>query len=260
MVMTVGGSDSVGGAGIQADIKTFHSLGVHGTCAVTSVTSQNTREVRARFDLPPEVVVSQMEAVLMDIEVAAVKTGMLAGADTVRAVAEVLERYGVRCLVVDPVAASSSGQPLLDEGGLDAVVERLLPLATVFTPNLEEAGAVLGQVVRGVEGMRRAARALKAYGPRCVVVKGGHLGGGEATDIFYDGTDMAELRAPRLHAPDSHGTGCVFSAAVAARLALGAGPRRAAEGAKADVLRSLENALRLGGGSGPVRPVTPPGS
>lgn len=257
VVLTVGGSDSGGGAGIQADIKTLHTLGVHGACAVTSVTSQNTQGVASRFDLPPEVVTSQMEAVFSDMEVAAAKTGMLANAAIVSAVAGVLERRGVRRLVVDPVAASSSGQPLLDAGGLEVLADKLLPLALVFTPNLEEAAAFLGREVEDVPEMREAALALRELGPECVVVKGGHLEGEEAVDVFCDGAGVRELRAPRVKTADSHGTGCVFSAAVAARLALGADPLRAVEGAGEDVRRALRCSLRLGSGSGPVRPVQP---
>jgi len=257
VVMTVAGSDSGGGAGIQADIKTFHALRVHGVCAVTSITSQNTRGVISRFDLPPEVVVSQMEAVFDDFAVAAVKTGMLANAEVVRAVAGILARYGAANLVVDPVLFSSSGHRLMDEGGMEAVAEYLLPRAAFFTPNLAEAEAFTGIRVADLEGMREAARALRDRGPGCVVVKGGHLGGKEAVDVFYDGARMLELSGPRIDATDDHGTGCVFSAALAARLARGEAPKDAAAGARLDTVRSLENALRLGKGKGPVHPAVP---
>ncbi len=252
VVLTIAGSDSGGGAGIQADIKTFHALGVHGASAITSVTSQNTKEVISRFDLPVDVVISQIAAVLDDMDVAAVKTGMLANDGIVRAVAEALQYRDIERLVVDPVAVSSSGQPLLDEGGLEAIVEALLPRALVFTPNLAEASAILREVVEGVEGMKKAARSLKTLGPACVVVKGGHMGGAESPDVFFDGREMVELSAHRIRAQDDHGTGCVFSAAVAARLARGQNPLDAAAGGKMDVRRALENALRIGGGRGPV--------
>jgi hydroxymethylpyrimidine kinase/phosphomethylpyrimidine kinase len=255
VVLTIAGSDSGGGAGIQADIKTFHALGVHGASAITSVTSQNTKEVISRFDLPVDVVISQIAAVLDDMDVAAVKTGMLANDGIVRAVAEALQYRDIERLVVDPVAVSSSGQPLLDEGGLEAIVEALLPRALVFTPNLAEASAILREVVEGVEGMKKAARSLKTLGPACVVVKGGHMGGAESPDVFFDGREMVELSAHRIRAQDDHGTGCVFSAAVAARLARGQNPLDAAAGGKMDVRRALENALRIGGGRGPVNPV-----
>lgn len=254
VALTIAGSDSGGGAGIQADIKTFYTLGVHGACVITSITSQNTREVMERYDLPVATVISQMEAVLGDMEVVAAKTGMLANAGIVRAVAEVLSEYGIERLVVDPVAISSSGRPLLDAGGLDAMAEALLPLALVFTPNLAEAAAFLDSEVEDAEGMRKAARRLKGLGPACVVVKGGHLGGGESLDIFFDGKEMVELKAARIPTADDHGTGCVFSAAIAARLARGEAPLAAVTGAKEDVGRALERSLHVGKGRGPVNP------
>ena len=254
VALTIAGSDSGGGAGIQGDIKTFCSLGVYGTCAVTSVTSQNTVEVRSRYDLPASTVVSQLRAVLDDIRVDAAKTGMLANAAIVRAVAEVLTGYGVERLVVDPVAISSSGQSLLDGGGLEAIAEVLIPQAMVFTPNVPEAAFFVGGDVNGIEGMKDAARRLREMGPACVVVKGGHLEGDEAVDIFYDGREMVELVSPRIACADDHGTGCVFSAAVTARLARGEAPLAAVRGGKEDLRRALSGALRIGGGRGPVNP------
>ncbi len=254
VVLTVAGSDSGGGAGIQADLKTIYALGAHGVCAVTSVTSQNTTGVLERFDLPAPVVVSQMRAVLEDFEVAAVKTGMLANAEVARAVATTLAGRGAANLVVDPVLLSSSGHPLLDEDGKEVLVERLLPLAAFFTPNLPEAEEFAGLPVAGLEEMREAARALRRLGPRHVVVKGGHLPGGETVDVFYDGRRMLEFRGPRMETSDDHGTGCVYSAALATRLARGEPPDRAAAGAREDTLRALANSLRLGRGRGPVHP------
>ncbi len=256
VALTVAGSDSGGGAGIQADLKTFFALGVHGTCAVTSVTSQNTMGVSSRYDLPPEVVVSQIQAVLEDFDVAAAKTGMLGNAVLVEAVAGILRERGIRNLVVDPVALSSSGHLLLEGGGLEALASELLPLATVFTPNLQEASLLLGREVEGREGMREAAARLMELGPACVVVKGGHLAAGDALDVFYDGGDMVELSLPRVETADDHGTGCVFSAAVAARLARGEGPVSAVRGAKEDVTMALRRSLRLGKGRGPVNPAS----
>lgn len=254
VVLTVAGSDSGGGAGIQADIKTFHSLGTHGVCAVTSVTSQNTVSVDSRYDLPARVVESQLVAVFEDFEVAAVKTGMLANAEVVRAVGRTLARHGAPNLVVDPVLISSSGHPLLDEGGLEAMVESLLPLAEIFTPNLQEAAAFTGFPVKDLEGMREAARSLRELGPRYVVVKGGHLGGSETVDVLYDGGRVMEFRGARIDTGDGHGTGCVYSASLAARLARGEPPVAAAAGAREDTLRALRGSLRLGRGRGPVYP------
>ncbi len=257
VALSIAGSDSGGGAGIQADLKTFFALRVHGTCALTSVTSQNTLRVVSRFDLPAEVVVSQVEAVVSDLEVAAVKTGMLATAEVVRAVAGLAEELGWRRMVVDPVILSSSGQPLLEESGRTALLRDLLPRALVFTPNLMEASLLTGLEVGDPGGMREAARALHGLGARTVVVKGGHLGGEESLDVFYDGEDFHELTAPRLRTRDDHGTGCVFSAALAAYLALGREPLEAVRGAKEFVTRALDGSLRLGGGRGPVNPAGP---
>jgi hydroxymethylpyrimidine kinase/phosphomethylpyrimidine kinase len=259
VAMTIAGSDSGGGAGIQADLKTFYACGVHGTCVITSVTSQNTLEVTDRYDLPAGVVVSQMLAILSDMEIKGAKTGMLATADVAAAVAEVLEGRGLDRLVVDPVTLSSWGQPLLDEGGLQVITERLLPLALVFTPNLAEASAFLGKEIGDKEDMKEAARSLQKLGPACVVVKGGHLKEGEAAvDVYYDGENMMELTGERVETEDNHGTGCVFSAAIAAYLALGDTALEAVKKAKRDVSRALMNSLRIGGGRGPVHPLPGP--
>lgn len=257
--MTIAGSDSSGGAGIQADLKTFYACGVHGTCVITSVTSQNTRGVLGRYDLPADVVASQMEAVLSDLEIRGAKTGMLATAEIAGAVAEVLEGRGLDCLVVDPVTHSSWGQPLLDDDGLQVVAERLLPLARVFTPNLDEAAAFLGKGIGNKEDMKEAARSLRELGPACVVVKGGHLEeSDEAVDIYYDGRNMMELTGGRVDTENTHGTGCVFSAAIAAYMALGDTVLEAVKKAKRDVGRALMNSLHIGGGKGPVHPLPGP--
>ncbi len=255
VALTIAGSDSGGGAGIQADIKTFHVLGVHGACAITSITSQNTRGVNARFDLPAEVVVSQIEAVLEDLKVRSVKTGMLASAGIIHAVAELVREQRMPRLVVDPVAVSTSGHLLLDGGGIEAIAEKLFPLAEVITPNLIEASLLLDTEIADVEAMKKAAVRLKDMGPGCVLLKGGHLEGAhEAVDIFYDGSEAVALAAPIIDTRNTHGTGCMLSAAVAAYLALGDEPLHAAGKAKGDVTRALRHALDIGGGSGPVNP------
>ena len=256
VAMTIAGSDSGGGAGVQADLKTFYTCGVHGTCIITSVTSQNTLGVLERHDLPAGVVVSQMEAVLSDMEVKGAKTGMLATAEIALAVAEVLEGRGIDCLVVDPVTRSSWGQPLLEDEGLRVVTERLLPLARVFTPNIAEASAFLGKDIEDREAMREAARSLLELGPSCVVVKGGHLEEGEeAVDVYCDGGNIVELTGERVETENTHGTGCVFSAAIAACLALGDAPLQSVRRAKEVVSRALSNSLHIGGGRGPVHPL-----
>lgn len=255
VALTIAGSDSGGGAGIQADTKTFHVCGVHGTCAITSVTSQNTMGVVSRFDLPVEVVVSQMEAVLDDFEVAGAKTGMLASAAIIRAVSEVVAKGGIKRLVVDPVAVSTSGHSLLDGGGIETIAEELFPLAAVVTPNLAEASLLLGGEIGDLEGMREAAARIREMGPECVLVKGGHLpGSAEAVDVFYDGSEFVTLSLPRVDTENTHGTGCMLSAAMAAYLALGDDPLGATRKAKRDVACALRNSLDIGGGPGPVNP------
>ena len=257
VALTIAGSDSGGGAGIQADIKTFYACGVHGTCAITSVTSQNTLGVAARFDLPPQVVLAQIEAVLDDMEVAGAKTGMLASAAITAAVAEVVAERGLQRLVVDPVAVSTSGHSLLDGGGIETIAEKLFPLALMITPNLTEASLLLQREIASVEEMEKAAVLLKDMGPACILLKGGDLAGTEeAVDIFYDGTDLVTLASPRVDTANTHGTGCLLSAAVAAYLARGETPLRAAGRAKEDVTRALRHALDIGKGRGPVHPVT----
>lgn len=255
VALTVAGSDSGGGAGIQADCRVFFLFGIHATCALTSVTAQNTQGVWERFDLAPAMVAAQMEAVLTDIPVHAAKTGMLATAETARTVAGVFRRWDGIPVVVDPVLRSSTGQDLLDPGGLEAIREELLPRATVFTPNLEEASAFLGESVDDLQDMRNAAAALLDLGPGCVVVKGGHLRGGEAVDVFYDGRRMEVLSGERIPTLHDHGTGCVFSAGVAAGLALGDEPLQAVMRARALVRAALLNSLALGKGKGVVFPV-----
>jgi len=256
VALTIAGSDSGGGAGIQADIKTFFTCGVHGTCAITSVTSQNTRGVTSRFDLPVGVVVSQIEAVLSDFDIEGIKTGMLASAAIIEAVAETLAVREVGRLVVDPVAVSTSGHSLLDGGGIETIAERLFPLAVMITPNLSEASLLLDLEIDDVEGMKKAAMLLKDMGPSCVLIKGGHLAASKnAVDIFYDGTDLVTLTAPLVDTGNTHGTGCTLSAAITAYLARGDDPLRAAGKAKQDVTLALQHALDIGGGRGPVHPL-----
>lgn len=256
VALTIAGSDSGGGAGIQADVKTFFACGVHGTCAITSITSQNTRGVTSRFDLPAEVVVSQIEAVMSDFDVAAVKTGMLASAAIIEAVADALAEREIARLVVDPVAVSTSGHSLLDGGGIELIAEHLFPLAAMITPNLSEASLLLDLEIRDVEGMKKAAMLLKGMGPAYVLVKGGHLAASaDALDIFYDGSELVTLTAPLVDTDNTHGTGCTLSAAIAAYLAVGDDPLPAVRKAKRDVTKALQQALDIGGGRGPVHPL-----
>jgi hydroxymethylpyrimidine/phosphomethylpyrimidine kinase len=251
VVLTVAGSDSGGGAGIQADLRTFAAHGVHGTSAITAVTAQNSVAVLDWVALEPRMVVAQMEAVASDMDVAAVKTGMLATAAIVSAVAEAIARLALPLVVVDPVMVAKSGDRLLDRDAEAAYRERLLPLATVVTPNLPEAEALLGRPVRTLLEMREAARALLAMGPRAVVVKGGHLEG-DAVDVFADGERLEDLPAPRIATANTHGTGCTYSAAIAARLALGQPRLEAVRGAKAYLTEAIRRSYSVGHGHGPV--------
>jgi hydroxymethylpyrimidine/phosphomethylpyrimidine kinase len=251
IAMTIAGSDSGGGAGIQADLKTFAAHGVHGTSAITAVTAQSSTEVRAWVALEPRMVVAQIETVAEDMAVAAVKTGMLANAEIVAAVAETLARLRLPQLVVDPVMVAKSGDRLLDRDCERVYISQLLPLATLVTPNLPESEALLAQPVRSLEAMRRAARDLRALGPRAVVIKGGHLEG-EAVDVYFDGERMEELHAPRIDTGNTHGTGCTFSAAIAARLALGAELWDAVRGAKEYLTEAIRRSYAVGRGHGPV--------
>jgi hydroxymethylpyrimidine/phosphomethylpyrimidine kinase len=251
VVLTVAGSDSGGGAGIQADLRTFAAHGVHGTSALTAVTAQNSVAVLDWVALEPRMVVAQMEAVASDMDVAAMKTGMLATAAIVTAVAGAIERLRLPLVVVDPVMVAKSGDRLLDRDAETAYRERLLSLATVVTPNLPEAEALLGRPVRTLAEMREAARALRALGPRAVVVKGGHLEG-DAVDVFWDGERMEDLPAPRIATAHTHGTGCTYSAAIAARLALGEPLFDAVRGAKAYLTEAIRGSYPVGRGHGPV--------
>jgi hydroxymethylpyrimidine/phosphomethylpyrimidine kinase len=252
--LTVAGSDSGGGAGIQADLKTFMALGCHGMSAITALTAQNTVEVAGIHAVPPDFVVAQIDAVSTDIGVDAAKTGMLANAAITEAVAEALRANGIDRLVVDPVFISKSRDHLLAPEAVAALRDRILPLATVITPNLYEAGGLLGSDVDSIDGMRDAARALHDLGPRAVLVKGGHLAGDRAIDIFFDGTDIVEIDGVRYATDDTHGTGCALSAAIAARLAHGDAVLDAVTFAKQFVAGAIDRGLRIGKGYGPVNP------
>ncbi|MGH7893043.1 MAG: bifunctional hydroxymethylpyrimidine kinase/phosphomethylpyrimidine kinase [Candidatus Binatia bacterium] len=248
VVLSIAGSDPSGGAGIQADLKTFLACGVYGAAVVTSLTAQNTVGVRARRDVAPEFVAAQLDAVLDDLPVAAVKTGMLPSAGVVAVVAERLDARRVQALVVDPVLVATSGDALADAPALYAVRERLLPLAAVVTPNLVEAEALTGRPVRTLDEMRQAARALVAMGARAALVKGGHLPD-RACDVLATEGTIHELDAPRIGTGPTHGTGCTLSAAIAAGLGGGMPLLDAVERAKRYVTRALAAAAPLGHGS-----------
>jgi len=249
--LTVAGSDPSGGAGLQADLKTFSSLNVYGMGVVASLTAQNTQGIRDVMHIPADFVGLQLEAVLTDIAPGAVKTGMLGTAAVVDIVAHKIRRNGVTNVIVDPVMVSSSGTHLLEHSGEEMLKRALLPLAMLLTPNLAEASVLTGTEVKDLQSMEEAARRLHRMGARNVLVKGGHLDG-DAVDIFFDGSRVEKLSAPRVSTTDLHGTGCVLSAAITAYLARGLVLYDAVLRAKEFVTEAIRTSLRLGKGAGPV--------
>ncbi|SDX07086.1 hydroxymethylpyrimidine/phosphomethylpyrimidine kinase [Amycolatopsis xylanica] len=256
--LTIAGSDSGGAAGLQADLRTFLTCGVHGLVAVTAVTVQNTLGVHDRADLPPHIVAGQIEAVAADMGVNAAKTGMLASAEIIRAVAEACDKAGIgrdfkTPFVVDPVAASMHGTPLFDDDGLAALRDELLPRATVLTPNLDEVRLLTGMEVTTRDQMHQAAFVLQRLGPRYVLVKGGHLKGDpECMDLLFDGSTFVELEGPRFDTPHTHGAGDTMASALTAGLSRGMPVVEAARFAKAFVSKAVENAYPMGEKVGPV--------
>jgi hydroxymethylpyrimidine/phosphomethylpyrimidine kinase len=249
--LTIAGSDSSAGAGIQADLKTFAALGVYGTSVITAVTSQNTSGVDDIFLMPPESVRSQLESVTLDIPLLAVKTGMLGTAEIVLVVAETIGRGQQPNLVVDPVitAGGTGRRTLLAPEAVSMLRTRLLPVAAVVTPNAAEAGALSGIHVESLETAREAAKRILDLGPGAVVVKGGHIAGNAAVDLLYDGRTFTEFSAPRSTTDPVHGTGCAFASALAAGLALGDDVPGAVQRAKTYVTGAIEHSLPLGHGA-----------
>jgi len=249
--MTIAGSDSGGGAGVQADLKTFAALGVYGASTLTAITAQNTVAVTAVHEIPTDVITAQIDAVLTDIGADAVKTGMLSSSDIIECVCEALEVHGVQRLVVDPVMIAKSGDALLREDAIGSLRTRLLPLAMVVTPNIPEAEALTETTIVSDADVRRAAEAIVAMGARSVVVKGGHREG-PATDLFYDGKEFKEFTAPRFDTVNTHGTGCTFASAVAAGLARGMVLTDAVALAKDYVTEGIRHSFSIGQGHGPL--------
>jgi len=250
--LTIAGSDSGAGAGIQADLKTFHAHGVYGLSVVTAVTAQNTVGISASEEISPGVVRDQLIAVFGDFTVAAAKTGMLASAAIVDVVASAIVNNGVDRLVVDPVILSKSGYTMLSHNARNLLVERLLPLAHLVTPNVHEAAQLSGIEIGGPEDMKDAARRIHGFGCRNVLIKGGHAEFDPATDILFDGKAMHEFRGEFIDTRHTHGIGCTFSAAITARLALGEPLSEAIDHAKKFVTKALKSPLALGEGQGPV--------
>lgn len=254
-VLTIAGSDSSGGAGIQADLKTFTVFRTYGMSAITALTAQNTRGVSGIVPVAPAFVREQIDAVATDVGVDAAKTGMLATRDIIDAVADAVRAHRLDPLVVDPVMVAQSGARLLADDARDALLRTLLPLAALVTPNLPEAEALLGVHIADLAAMRDAARRLVELGARAALVKGGHLDGAEAIDVLHDGRDLHELRAPRVATPHTHGTGCMTAAALTACLARGLPLLDAAHTAKRFITAAITHGLALGHGHGPANPL-----
>ena len=250
-VLIIAGSDSGGGAGIQADLKTCAARGVFGTTAITAITAQNTMGVQGVFTLPAPFVAQQIDAVMADIGAGAWKTGMLANAAIIETVAERARHYGIERLVVDPVMVAKGGDALLEPQARQALIDALLPLALIVTPNHHEAQVLTGLEISGVPDMHRAAQAIHKLGPRYVVVKGGHLPhSSAAVDVLYDGETVTEISAERVDTPHSHGTGCTFASAIASEVAKGRGVEAAVRAAKDYLTRALRAGVDLGIGHG----------
>ena len=252
IALTIAGSDSGGGAGIQADLKTFAAFGIYGTCAVTAVTAQNTTGVTAWAAIDADLVEAQIEAVAGDFAVGAVKTGMLATSAIVEAVSATVAALELPNVVVDPVMIAKGGHRLLDEDAVHTVRTELLPRAIIVTPNVPEAEVLAGVSIRTLDDMRQAARAIRRLGPTVVVVKGGHLQGDLSIDVVCTDDEEFELSGPRLRSRNTHGTGCTFSAAITAGLALGRSVPQALREARAFLQGAIEHAPGIGSGHGPL--------
>jgi hydroxymethylpyrimidine/phosphomethylpyrimidine kinase len=249
--LTIAGSDSSGGAGIQADLKTFAALAVYGMSAITALTSQNTQGINGIIEIEPDFVSSQIRSVVLDIGVDAVKTGMLSNAAIISRVCSDLKELHIENLVVDPVMVATGGERLLEADAIEVLVSRLFPLALVITPNLPEAEVLTGMRIESPKDIKRAAVKLGELGPGYVIVKGGHLGG-EPVDLLYDGSNFREYVGIRHQTPHTHGTGCTFASALTALIARGASVEDAVEGAKSFIDGAIAKALPLGHGHGPV--------
>jgi len=251
--LTIAGSDSGGGAGLQGDIKAFQANGVYGMSVVTAITAQNSRGVQAAYDLPAEIITAQIDAVAEDFFIHAVKTGMLSSASIVDTVADGIERHKLGPVVVDPVMVATSGDLLLNPNAVGALKTRMLSLADLLTPNIHEAEVLAGFPVATLDDARRAAEAILSLGPKAVLVKGGHLKGEvDAVDVLVDSAGETLFRAERIHTKNTHGTGCTFASAIAANLAKGHDLRDAIQRAKAYLTEAIRHSLSIGQGHGPV--------
>jgi hydroxymethylpyrimidine/phosphomethylpyrimidine kinase len=256
-VLTIAGSDSGGGAGIQADLKTITVLGGFGMSVVTALTAQNTLGVQAIHEVPAEFVAAQFDAISTDIGIDAAKTGMLATSEVIATVAEKIRQYKIEKLVVDPVFIAKGGASLIREEAKATLISELIPLALVVTPNIPEAEVLSGIRIKTKADMEEAARMIHHLGAGNVIVKGGHLAGEKAEDLLYDGMGFSVFSSPRFATSDTHGTGCTFSAAIATGLAHGADVRTAAADAKKYIAEAIKRAWRISGGHGPTNHLAP---
>lgn len=250
--LTIAGSDSGGGAGIQADLKTFQELGVYGMSALTAVTAQNTLGVQGVFPLTKEAVTAQIHSVGSDIGVDAMKTGMLFSAEIIEAVAEAIVFFGWTKVVIDPVMIAKGGASLLQADAIRALTRKLLPLTMIITPNIPEAEYLTGMGIRNKADKVEAAKKLVDYGAKYVLIKGGHEAGAEAVDLLFDGSSFSELSGKRIETARTHGTGCTYSAALTAGLAEGLGIEEAVRQAKAYIQAAIEDSIAIGSGHGPT--------
>lgn len=253
MALTIAGSDSGGGAGIQADLKTFTAHKVYGMSVVTSITAQNSKKVLGIHNLSPEFIGLQLVAVATDFEIHSAKTGMLSSAAIIKSLADQIKRYSIPKLVVDPVMISKSGARLLEKDAETSLKDDIIPLAFVVTPNIPEAEVIAGMEIHDVEHMKEAAENIKQMGPAHVLIKGGHLkGNDDAVDIFYDGEDFYEIATKWIKTKNTHGTGCTYSAAICANLARGHSALDAVSMAKDYVTAAIEKSFNIGSGHGPL--------
>ena len=250
-VLTIAGSDTCGGAGVQADLKTFSAQGTYGMSVITAVTVQNTQAVYDCQDIDPKIIRAQIDAIFNDIKVSAVKIGMVSQIDTINAIADKLEEYQPENVVVDPVMISKSGFDLMQPDAKETLIRRLLPLAYVVTPNLPEAEVITGMKIDDLPSMEKAAKAIYAMGPKNVLIKGGHLAD-DATDLLYDGKNILTLHSDRIPTKNTHGTGCTLSSCIAANLAKGKSVEEAVKTAKKYITTAIEHSLDIGKGVGPT--------
>lgn len=251
-VLTIAGSDCSGGAGIQADIKTMSANGVFGMSVITSVVAENTSRVNAVFDLPSEIIASQIDSIFEDIAVHAVKIGMLGSEEIIECVADKMREYKPKHIVVDPVMYAKNGCPLMPQECIESLIKNILPRATVLTPNIPEAECIVGREIKNIDDMKSACVKIYNMGVQNVLIKGGHSDSDEVADILYDGVQFYSYVAERVHTKNTHGTGCTLSSAIASNLALGKDIQKAVSDAKKYVTGAIKDALELGKGCGPT--------